>query len=60
MVIENCPFCGHDDVVIDEVETHEYSVCCPECGCVGPIDTGSPQGAINLWNVRDPCRTTDH
>jgi Lar family restriction alleviation protein len=54
MTIKPCPFCGHEDVEIDEVATHEYSVCCPECGCVGPVDTASPQYAITLWNVRAP------
>mgnify|MGYP000852741110 FL=1 len=27
--INPCPFCGHDDVEIDEVRPGEYAVDCP-------------------------------
>ncbi len=53
--IHACPFCGHDDVEIDEVGVTEYAVTCPECRCIGPI-TGDIMGAIAAWNgsvIRD-------
>ena len=48
-IIHACPFCGHDDVEIDEVGVTEYAVTCPECRCIGPI-TGDIMGAIGAWN----------
>lgn len=50
-----CPFCGHDDVEIDEIGIGEYAVCCPECETIGPVDRTSPMGAIRLWNARAPA-----
>lgn len=29
--VSPCPFCGHDDVEIDEVSISEFAVDCPEC-----------------------------
>lgn len=53
--IAPCPFCGFDDVEIDEVGTSEFAIDCPECRAIGPI-VGSVIEAINLWNVRAPER----
>jgi hypothetical protein len=47
--IHNCPFCGHDDVEIDEVGICEYAVDCPECSAIGPI-CGTVMQAILDWN----------
>ena len=44
-----CPFCGHEDVEIDEVAISEYAVDCPECRAIGPICIGI-MGAIAAWN----------
>ena len=44
-----CPFCGHDDVQIDECSIGEYAVDCPECRCIGPI-CGSIMECITEWN----------
>ena len=61
--INPCPFCGHDDVEIDEVDLHRFAVTCPECECIGPV-FGAVMDAINAWNgsvlrtppaaIRDP------
>ena len=32
-----CPFCGFDDVQLDEVDMGCFAVCCPECECIGPV-----------------------
>ena len=47
--INHCPFCGHDDVEIDEIDLGRFAVGCPECECIGPI---FPQvmDAIRAWN----------
>lgn len=47
--INPCPFCGHDDVEIDEVRVGEFSVDCPECECIGPIKPEVME-AIKAWN----------
>ena len=47
--IRDCPFCGHADVEIDETGINEYSVTCPECQCIGPIDSNIMR-AIAAWN----------
>ena len=44
-----CPFCGHDDVEIDEVGMGEFAVDCPECRAIGQI-CGSVMEAILDWN----------
>ena len=49
--INLCPFCGHDDVEIDEVGVTEYAVTCPECRCIGPI-CGTVMESISYWNDR--------
>lgn len=46
-----CPFCGHEDVEIDEVTTQEFAVDCPECRCIGPI-RDTVMEAISFWNDR--------
>lgn len=45
ITVNDCPFCGHADVEIDEVSTYEFAVECPECRCIGPI-CGSVLGVI--------------
>jgi Lar family restriction alleviation protein len=52
MVIEDCPFCGHDDVEIDEIAPARFAVTCPECQCIGPVSEVSAEGAILQWNIR--------
>ena len=47
--INACPFCGHDDVEIDEIGIGQYAVCCPECECIGPMKT-EVMDAISVWN----------
>ena len=49
IVIQDCPFCGHADVEIDEVMPGEYAIDCSECRCIGPI-AGDIMGAIAAWN----------
>lgn len=49
LTINNCPFCGHNDVEIDEVAVTEYAVTCPECRAIGPI-CGDIMESISAWN----------
>ncbi len=52
MTVNPCPFCGHDDVEIDEVSPGRFAVTCPECEAIGPTSEVSVQGAVMHWNVR--------
>lgn len=47
--IKNCPFCGHEDVEIDEISPSEFAVTCQECSAIGPA-SGDVMGAISAWN----------
>lgn len=49
ITINNCPFCGHEEVEIDETGPAEFSVCCPECRAIGPI-CSDIMSAISAWN----------
>lgn len=49
MDILSCPFCGHDDVEVSEVEIRRYAIDCPVCGCLGPV-MDSVEDAVNRWN----------
>lgn len=44
-----CPFCGHDDIEINEIEPGRCAIDCPECECIGPF-SDSVKGAIEAWN----------
>ena len=52
--IKPCPFCGHDDVEIDEIELGIVAICCPECQTIGPHQDGEQdtETAIAKWNDR--------
>jgi len=50
LTVNPCPFCGHDDVEIDEVSIAEYAVDCPECRAIGPI-TSTVMESITRWNA---------
>ena len=52
--INPCPFCGHDDVEVDEIELGIIAICCPECLTIGPHQDGmqSVELAIEKWNRR--------
>jgi len=52
--INPCPFCGHDDVEVDEIEIGIIAICCPECLAIGPHQDGaqSVELAIEKWNRR--------
>ena len=57
--ITPCPFCGHDDVEIDEVAIGEFAVDCPECRAIGPIFP-AVMDAIRAWNGSiDRSQTTE-
>jgi len=45
-----CPFCGHHDVEICEVEPGRIAIDCPECECIGPF-ADSVEQAAELWNA---------
>lgn len=56
IVILPCPFCGNDDVVVDEVKTNVITITCEECQVIGPHDDldQSLEVAIQRWNARKP------
>ncbi|MCK6384450.1 MAG: Lar family restriction alleviation protein [Rhodocyclaceae bacterium] len=49
--ISVCPFCGFDDLQIDETDPMMFSIICPDCGCIGP-PAGIITDAIERWNER--------
>ena len=54
IVILPCPFCGNDDVVVDEVKPNVIAITCEECQVIGPhadLDQ-SLEVAIKRWNER--------
>ena len=56
IVILPCPFCGNDDVVVDEVKPNVIAITCEECQVIGPhadLDQ-SLDVAIQRWNERKP------
>ena len=54
IVILPCPFCGNDDVVVDEVKPNVIAITCDECQMIGPhADLDQPlEVAISRWNER--------
>lgn len=59
ITVKDCPFCGAENIEIDEVGTAEYAVTCQECRAIGPI-LGDVMEAINTWNTRrkEPLHNT--
>jgi Lar family restriction alleviation protein len=53
ITVKACPFCGHEDVEIDELSPSEFAGCCPECRAIGPI-LDTVMEAIRHWNDRKP------
>ena len=56
IVILPCPFCGNDDVLVDEVKPNVIAITCEECQVIGPhadLDQ-SLEIAIARWNARKP------
>jgi hypothetical protein len=52
MEIKSCPFCGFEDVELDEVDIGCFCVCCPSCSTIGPLSKVSIEDAIKHWNNR--------
>ena len=52
ITIQPCPFCGYDDVEIDEINMAVYAVICPDCECIGPAIRESLEHAVDEWNKR--------
>ena len=54
IVIAICPFCGNNDVIVDEVKPNVIAICCDNCQVIGPHhDTDQPlEVAIQRWNER--------
>lgn len=50
--VKPCPFCGQDDVEIDEIDLRCFAVCCPDCECIGPVVKTTVEDAIEMWNKR--------
>lgn len=53
LTINPCPFCGHGDVVIDELAPGIAAICCDECKAIGPHTDGTHtvEQAIAKWNT---------
>ena len=51
IIIHACPFCDHDDVVLDEVDVKCFAVCCQECEAIGPISRENIEDAISKGNA---------
>ncbi len=49
ITVNNCPFCGDENVEIDEIRSGEYAVDCQECESIGPI-RADIMTAIEDWN----------
>lgn len=47
--LKPCPFCGSNDIFIDENETF---IMCHNCNCIGPDVPGIGVAVINAWNNR--------
>ena len=54
IVILPCPFCGNEDVLVDEVKPNVIAICCDNCQMIGPHhDTDqSLELAVSRWNER--------
>jgi Lar family restriction alleviation protein len=50
LIIKPCPFCGHEDVEICEVEPGTIAIDCPECQAIGPFGD-TVEAAIDMWNI---------
>lgn len=50
LIIKPCPFCGHADVEICEVEPGRIAIDCPECETIGPF-ADTVEAAIDMWNI---------
>ena len=51
ITVLDCPFCGSNNVEIDEVGVNEYAVACSDCHCIGPV-CDTVMDAISFWNDR--------
>jgi hypothetical protein len=49
---QKCPFCAGVKVTILEVDTGAWAVSCQECHAIGPTIQGTPESAIDSWNMR--------
>ena len=71
--LQNCPFCGSDDVGVieakmdNEQETHTFSVCCMKCntsifrpnfGANEIVAYLSAEEAVKAWNKRSERSNT--
>lgn len=53
ITIHPCPFCGYDDVCIDEIAPGIAAICCDNCQAIGPHQDGAQtvEEAIEKWNA---------
>lgn len=49
-----CPFCGHQEGLLLEVDSGDWVVQCVGCGAIGPGQASSPQLALQWFR---PTRT---
>jgi Lar family restriction alleviation protein len=49
MALDQCPFCGSNETVLNHAGRGNYAAFCLDCLAVGPAHGGMIQ-AINAWN----------
>ena len=49
--LKRCPFCGSEEICVDEIGRGYLWLTCEHCDCSGPVGT-NPKEARALWNRR--------
>lgn len=49
--MKNCPFCGSENVRLEEWDSQLYTINCDDCGASGPFSSDE-EIAEELWNTR--------
>jgi len=55
ITIKPCPFCGNDELDVEDIEMGIFAVVCVVCNTIGPHQDGeqSVETAISKWGTRD-------
>ena len=49
IIVDQCPFCGHQEVECYAAGLYEYAVNCPACRAIGPV-CNDVMASIAAWN----------
>jgi Lar family restriction alleviation protein len=54
ITIKPCPFCGNDELDVEDIEMGIFAVVCVVCNTIGPHQDGeqSTDEAVGKWNER--------